>query len=159
MIKGFEFVEVMEGYHYMPAVTQKKMSLRFKVKWGTEKLKEVLDPKSPSYLMFQLAGVLEAEGIADKTRTFGYLHLKYPEHKIQYALQFKSAEPPPVNDYLLTGEKMNIQWWNLPFSHTTCYTTIINGGDQLISRGVVFFKLKNAVSFIKSFKIYRNTNV
>jgi hypothetical protein len=154
-IKGFEMVETMEGYHCMPAISDKNMDLRFKVKWGTENLKEVLNPSSKQYLMFQMAGVLEAEGIVDKTRAFGYLHLNYPEHKLQYALQFKSAERPPENDYMLIGEKMNVQWWNLPVSHTTCYTTIINGADQLISRGVVFFKLKNAWPFIKSLKLYK----
>ena len=155
MIKGFEFIEIMEGYHYMPAVMDKKQHMKFHVKWGTENIKEVLNPKSKSYLMFQMAGVMEIEGIVDKTRTFGYLHLNYPDNRIQYMLQFKSAEAPPVNDYILTGEKMNIQWWNLPFSHTTCYTTVINGADQLISRGVVFFKLKNAIPFLKSFKLYK----
>jgi len=155
MIKGFEFVETMEGYHYMPAVTAKKMDTCFTVKWGTENIKEVLNPKSNQFLMFQMAGILEIEGITEKTRTFGYLHLDYPHNRIQYMLQFKSAEQPPVNDYMFIGEKMNVKWWNLPFSHTTCYTTVINGADQLISRGVVFFKLKNLWPFLKSFKLYK----
>lgn len=154
-IKGFEFTEIMEGYHYMPAISDKRMPMRFHVKWGTENLKEVLDPSSKAYLMFQLAGVLEIDGIVEKTRTYGYIHLNYPDNRIQYALHFKSAEKPPENDYILMGEKMNIQWWNLPYSHTTCYTTVMNGADQIISRGVVFFKLKNAWPFLKSFKLYK----
>lgn len=155
-IKGFEFTEVMEGYHYMPAVKKESMPLKFTLKWGTENLKDTLNPNSNRYLQFAAAGILEADGIVTGgTRTFGLIHLNYPENIIQYMLQFKSAERPPVNDYVLVGEKMNIKWYNLPYSHTTCYTTIVNGADQLISRGVAFFKMKNALSFIKSFKIYK----
>jgi len=147
---SFSMNEVMEGYHEMPTLYNKRLPLKFECTWGTDDLKAFIDSSSPMFLTCPLSGTIYVEGLCDHAAIRGYLNLNYPKNTLSYEFNFRPANK---RLYLFTGKKVNVRWWNLPVSHTTCTFNITNEVDQLISTGVVFFKLKNALSFIKSLRV------
>lgn len=157
MIKGFTITEKMEGYHYHLAEhgSPIRAPLHFELDWGTSHLQKVLDERNPSYLKFVATGTITAEGLFDKADVVGSLHLDYPNNRIIYILGIGSGNIYGKQDYVLFGEKTNIKWYNLPVSHTTCPIVIIGPTDELVSIGCVFFKLKNAIPFLTSFRLVR----
>lgn len=146
---GFQMTETMEGYHWLPAISEERYPLVFTAEWGTIDIKSFFNPKDMKFLKCWLKGRITAQGICEDAKTRGYLDLNYPLGTIKYEFNFAAHG----RMFLLTGEKVNIKPWNLATSHTTCYTTIINDADELVSRGVVFFKPKRIIPFLRSFRL------
>lgn len=150
---GFEMREVMSGTHRFENGfgPNGEFPLEFNVVWGTDNLREWLNPKSERFLVNDLSGYVTVGGLCHNVPVEGRLELKYfTEFKIRYVFEFE------VNGivYLYKGEKVNIKPWNLPISHTTCFGTIIEKeSGKLVSRSVVFFRYSTIPSFLLSFRL------
>ena len=146
---GFKIKETMEGYHWIPAVSDDKYPLIFTANCSATNLRPFVDPENPRYLKCWLEGRLTAVGVCDDVPTMGYVEIVESLGLLRYEFTFKSLG----NVFVLTAEKVNIKPWNFLHSLTTAHTTIINNKDELVSMGVVFLKLKNILPMIKSFKL------
>src|SRR5512142_2384061 len=84
---GFKMDEVMTGTHeFEPgAGPAGRRPMEFKVTWGTERFVEWLDPKSPKFLVNDLAGTVTVDGLCQDTPCKGVLELRYfDQHRIRY---------------------------------------------------------------------------
>lgn len=111
----------------------------FKIIKGTIKVENLFD-----------GNILNCIGII----TIDYLH----NHDIGYCLWFEYKNKP----YRFSGKKVNIRWYNLPTSHTTCCYNICcidDSAQELIAEGTVYFKLNSIIPFLKSFKISSRGNI
>lgn len=148
MVKSFKMTEIMEGYH--EPEPGKRLPIKFEAEWGPPNMDMFLDYKDIMFLTCIMKGKITAEGLCKNAKLDGLLYLHYHKGTIIYEFTFNEGG----KTYLFTGEKVNIRPWNVLTSHTTCYFTIVDAyTDVLVSRGVVFFKLKNVLSFIKSLRI------
>lgn len=148
---SFKMKETMEGYHELDP--GKRLPLRFDCVWGPPNLNIFLDYRDPMFLTCILKGTISAEGLCQDAPISGLLYLNYPKGNITYEFTFNVDGKL----YLFTGQKVNIKPWNLLTSHTTCFHTIIEpwNNEKLVSTGVTFFKLKNALDFVTSFRLNR----
>ena len=149
---GFEMEEVMQGTHEFLSGRgpSGKFPFVFKVRWGTDNIKEWINPTGDKFLVNKMHGTLSAGGLGDNIPIEGTLTLKYfTEYKIVYEFTFELKG----HKYYFVGEKVNIKPWNLQTSHTTCFGTLISDDVKIASRSITYFKLSTAFDFIKSFKI------
>jgi len=146
---GFKLSETMEGYHWLPAISDDKYPLVFTANCSTTDIRPFVDPESTRYLKCWLEGKLTAVGICEEAPIMGYVEIVESLGLLRYEFTFKSHG----RSFVLTAEKVNIKPWNFLHTLTTANTTIINDRDELVSMGVVFLKLKNILPMIKSFKL------
>lgn len=149
MSKEFQINGKFKGFHYMPAVHDKRMPMELWVKIGTTDIDKALDTNSDRYMMFDLAAKLHVEGIAEGVPARGFAFVDHIDDKIQLQMQFFVAE----EGYMLTAEKLNINWLKTftGLGDSQYYVTIVNGADQLISRGSVNIDIKEVLKLAKNF--------
>lgn len=150
---GFEMKEIMSGTHRFEkgCGPDGEFPLVFEVFWGSDNLVDWVNPKSERFLVNNLYGYINVGGLCERAEVQGTLTLKYfSENKIVYNFEFTAQG----KNYLYIGEKVNIKPWNLPFSHTTCFGTIVEkDSSRLISRSVVFFRYSTIPAFLMSLRI------
>jgi len=152
---GFRMDEVMSGWHeFEPGQgPEGQLPFEFRVTWGPRRLGPWLTPGSGEFLTQELSGTLSAGGLCMDASCQGTLELRYfTDHRLRYDFSFN------VNgrDYLFVGEKVNIQIWNLPVSHTTCFGVVKEADSgRLVSRSVTHFHLHRAPKFLSTFRLTR----
>lgn len=149
---GFTITETLEGEHEFapPFGPAEKRPMRFRVTWGPRRLGPWLDPAGEQFLASDLLGSVTVDGLCREAPCAGRLELRYlRDRSIRYVFDFEVEGTP----YRFAGEKVQIRLWNLPWSHTTCYGTIIRKDTgQLVSTSVVRFRLRSLPSFLASFR-------
>ncbi|MBI5486518.1 MAG: hypothetical protein HY905_04225 [Deltaproteobacteria bacterium] len=149
---GFRMDEVMSGTHVFEtgAGPQGRHEFSFTVTWGPDDLVRWLDPRSGSFLTQDLDGTVTIGGLCEAAPCKGRLELRYfDEHVLRYRFEF---EVRGVH-YRYVGEKVNIQPWNLPVSHTTCFGVVTEADTgRLISRSVTHFRLRTVPAFLRSLR-------
>jgi hypothetical protein len=150
---GFRMDEVMSGTHvFQPGCgPEGHLPFEFTVTWGPDDLRSWLDPQSDDYLSQVLEGTITIGGLCEAAPCKGRLELHYfDEHTLRYTLEFEVGGVR----YRYIGEKVNIQAWNLPVSHTTCVgvVTEVETG-RLISRSVTHFRLRTIPAFLGSLRL------
>jgi len=150
---GFKIDEVMSGEHeFEPGMGPGgKHKFEFRVTWGPQEVANWLNPKSSDFLTQPLQGTVTAGGLCYEIPCQGTLQLDYfGERKIRYIFDFEVED----TEYQYIGEKVNIWPWNLPFSHTTCFGTVVEKDSRkLVSRSVTYFKLHTTPQFLSSFRL------
>lgn len=152
---GFQFDEVMSGDHEFESgcgpVGKKKME--FRVTWGPRHFFQWINPFCKKFLVANLEGRVDVEGLCDSVPCRGTLELKYfTERKLRYTFNFEIEG----KKYLYIGEKVNLWPWNLHKTHTTCYgklTETEEDGSKLISQSVTHFRFRTLFQFIFSFRL------
>lgn len=145
--------EVMEGTHDFEYEVMSKSSrpMWFDVNWGADSVKDFLNPFGDKFLTAKLNGYITVDGLCDRAECKGILALRYfADAKIIYNFTFS------VNgiEYRFIGQKVNIKPWNILTSHTTCFGTLKEMySDKLISTSTTFFKCRNILSLLTSFRI------
>jgi len=153
---GFSLTEVMRGEHqFEPGFGETGWRpMSFRVQWGPQRLRDWLNPRSDAFLTQPLRGTVSIAGLCEDATCEGTLELRYfNEHRIRYAFSFEVAG----ESYRLVAEKVNIQPWNLPVSHTTCFGTLVESrSGRLVSRSVTYFRLSALLSFLLGFRLSLN---
>lgn len=122
----------------------------FNVKWGTLSFREWLNPSKITFLTADLEGTVSVGGLCKEAKCVGTLSIDYIfDKKIVYSFNFVHCG----KKYIYVGEKVNIRPWNFLTSHTTCFGTIVDENEKLVSRSISYFKLFSIFSFLSSFKI------
>ncbi|MBZ0273618.1 hypothetical protein K8I61_16390 [bacterium] len=152
---GFHMDEVMVGEHELVGNGRPRgrRPFEFAVTWGPRDLAAWLDPRGDRFLTQELSGWITADGLCEKAACRGTLALRYfDDHAITYDFTFTANG----RGYRFVGEKVNIRWWNLPFSHTTCFGTIADAKTgRLVSRSVTHFRMRSAPRFLASLRVTR----
>ena len=150
---GFQLDELMIGSHrFEPDFgPPEDHPMEFHVTWGPKHIRPWLNPYSKDFLHQDLEGHVTIGGLCDSVPCKGTLELNYfGEHRIRYVFDFQVDG----KEYQYVGEKVNIQPWNLPVSHTTCYGVVTEKeSGRLVSKSVLFFRLSTALSFLTSFRL------
>ncbi len=149
---GFRMDEVMSGEHVFepghgPAG---RHPFEFTVTWGPDDLWTWIDPDDPGFLTQPLEGTVTVGGLCESAPCRGRLELRYfDEHALRYTFEFEVSG----RRYRYLGEKVNIQPWNLPVSHTTCYGVLTEAdGGRLVSRSVTHFRFRTIPAFLRSLR-------
>lgn len=108
-------------------------------------------------LIFSIAGFEEPTvPRANPENIFIYFGERYMEidyfdqHRIQYYFEFDVKG----KRYRYIGEKTNIKPWNLLYTHTTCFGTLVEvTSGKLVSSSVTYFKAYMIPKFLTSFRI------
>ncbi|NMC71683.1 MAG: hypothetical protein GYA57_16670 [Myxococcales bacterium] len=149
---GFRMDEVMSGEHtFEPGCGPAgRHPFEFRVTWGPDDLWTWIDPDDPHFLTQSLEGTVTAGGLCENAPCRGRLELRYfDEHALRYTFEFEAAG----KRYRYVGEKVNIQPWNLPVSHTTCYGVLTEADTgRLVSRSVTHFRLRTIPAFLRSLR-------
>jgi hypothetical protein len=149
-VAGFKVDEIMVGSHRFIG-REEDLPMHFNITWGHKNLVEYFNPFSPEFLCAGVAGVITIGGLVHKADCTGSLKLLYfKERKVRYELEFSDKQG---RKYLYVGEKVNIWPWNLHKSHITCFGTVTEretGKD--ISKSVVYFPLRELISFTRSIR-------
>ncbi|MBF0118270.1 MAG: hypothetical protein HQK79_05495 [Desulfobacterales bacterium] len=149
---GFQIDEVMTGEHVFEQGAGPKGThfFEFRVTWGPEDILSWVNPFGGEFLTQPLEGSVTIGGLCKNAHCNGTLELLYfKERKIRYTFDFSARG----KSYHFIGEKVNIWPWNLLFSHTTCFGTLIERDTGvLVSRSVSYFKLWRGPSFVGSFR-------
>ncbi|MFC1850180.1 hypothetical protein ACFL27_08320 [candidate division CSSED10-310 bacterium] len=150
---GFTMDEVMSGEHkFEPGFgAAGSHHMEFRVTWGPKNFGQWINPWYPHFLKNDLSGTVTIGGLCENESCSGSLELNYfDEHKIRYTFDFTTAG----KQYHFVGEKVNIQLHNLPFSHTTCFGTLVEKeSNKLVSRSVTYFRLWTAPEFVTSLRL------
>jgi hypothetical protein len=148
---SFAITETMAGRH-TPVEGGKDHPFEFEVTWGPGHLREWANPLSERFGWNRLAGRVRAGGLFDWTPCEGSLSLEYARGRIIYAFD-AVVDGRPVRFH---GEKVNIRPWNLSFSHTTCFGTLVDlESGRLLSRVVVGFRMRDMPRFLGSLRWVR----
>ncbi|MBN2056955.1 hypothetical protein JW905_18660 [bacterium] len=152
---GFTLDEVMSGsMEYMAgAGSPGKQPFDFTVQWGPDSLTAWLNPRDDGFLTQEMTGTITAGDLAEAAPCRGTLELRYfRDRSIRYSFTFTANGI----EYRYLGEKVNIRWWNLPFSHTTCFGVITESEtNRLVARTVSYFRLRTMPWFLTSFRLRR----
>lgn len=152
---GFQMDEVMSGWHeFEPGLGPAgQLPFEFRVTWGPRRLGPWLTPGSGEFLRQDLSGTVRAGGLCDDAPCQGTLELRYfTDHRLRYDFAFEAGGKA----YQFVGEKVNIQLWNLPVSHTTCFGVLKDvASGRLVSRSVTHFHLRSAPRFLRTFRLTR----
>jgi hypothetical protein len=153
---GFKIDEIMVGTHRVEGREDEK-PMHFTITWGNKSLRNYLNPFSAEFLRADARGVITVSGIVNKAECMGSLRLLYfTERKIRYELEFADERG---RGYRYIGEKVNIWPWNLHKSHTTCYGTITElAAGKVISKSIVYFPLRELMTFISSARLVFSEN-
>ena len=150
---GFRFDEEMSGEHvFEPGMGPPgHHPMKFNVRWGAKRLSRFANPFDDEYGSAYLEGTVTVGGLCEKSACTGTFLVDYVhEHRIRYTFDFLVEG----KSYHYVGEKVNIQPWNLPVSHTTCYGTLTESeSGRLVSRSVTFFRMLTAPSMLASFRL------
>ena len=149
---GFRFHEVMSGEHvFEPGFGPSgRHRMKYVVTWGPKHITRFVNPFNEDYGTADLEGTVTIGGLCEKAPCTGTFFVDYvKEHRIRYSFDFLVDGKP----YHYVGEKVNIQPWNLPVSHTTCYGTLTESDtNRLVSRSVTYFRMRTAPRWITSFR-------
>jgi len=150
---GFALDEVMEGDHrFEPGFGPSgDLPMSFHVTWGPRSVVDWLSPANEAFMRHELKGTVSIEGLCADAPCWGTLELCYlSQHKIRYAFEFDAGG----GRHRFVGEKVNIQLWNWPVSHTTCFGRITEvATGRLISTSVTYFRIGRTLSFARSFRL------
>jgi hypothetical protein len=150
---GFRMDEVMSGTHvFEPGCGPAgRLPMSFTVTWGPDDVLRWVDPRSGDFLTQTLEGTVTVGGLCEDAPCKGRLELRYfDEHMLRYTFEFEVGGVR----YRYLGEKVNIQAWNLPVSHTTCYGVLTEAETgRLISRSVTHFRLSAIPAFLGSLRL------
>lgn len=140
---GFRARELMRGYHEFidGQGPPGRHPFEFSARWGPDSLRQWLDVRKPTFLWQELEGEVSAGGLCQRAPIQGTLHLQYfPERRIRYDFDFE-VEGRPLR-YL--GDKVNLRWYNLATSHTTCFGVLTDRkSGRVISTGTTLFHLRD----------------
>ncbi len=154
---GFSLTETMTGEHEFesPFGPAGRRFFEFKVRWGPRNVAAWANPASEEFGVHQLEGKVTVEGLCQDAPCEGTLELHYlKEHKIRYRFGFEAQG----KRFQFVGEKVNIQVWNLPVAHTTCFGRITEvETGRLVSTSVSYFRLKTLPGFVGSFRVSKGT--
>jgi hypothetical protein len=150
---GFVMDEVMSGEHrFEPGFgSPEPRPMEFRSTWGPKHISEWANPFGDKFMWQELHGTVTIDGLCENVPFDGTLELKYfSEHILRYSFTFEAKG----KEYRYVGEKVNIQPWNLPVSHTTCYgvLTEVKTG-KLVSKSVTHFRFATAPAFIASLRL------
>jgi hypothetical protein len=149
---GFVMEEVMSGEHrFEPGFGDPApRPMEFRVTWGPKELKDWINWRGDKFMWQELHGTVSIDGLCDNAPCDGTLELKYfSEHILRYTFTFTAKG----KEYRFVGEKVNIQPWNLPVSHTTCYGVLTEAKTgKLVSKSVTHFRLSTTPAFLGSFR-------
>ena len=147
---GFEIDEEMAGTYRDEMRFAPDYPFRFDVTWGTDSIWQWLQP-GDKFLVSEISGTVTADNFCDNAACSGTLTLRYfGEHRLRYEFWFGTGG----RIYRFVGEKVNIRWWNLPVSHTTCFGRITeNRTGQLVATALVFFRLRTIPRFLRTFRL------
>ncbi len=150
---GFRMDEVMTGWHEFepgrgPAG---QLPFEFQVTWGADDLRAWTDPHSPSFLRGRIEGTVTAGGLCEAAPCKGTLELRYfSDHRLRYDFTFDAGGKA----WHYVAEKVNIQPWNLPVSHTTAFGVLTEAKTgKLVSRSVTHFRVCRSPAFLASFRL------
>lgn len=150
---GFRMDEVMSGDHWFEpgCGPSGKLPFEFRVTWGPDDIRTWANPFGEAFMCQPLAGTVTVGGLCENAPCEGTLELRYfDEHKLRYRFTFEAGG----KRYRYVGEKVNIQPWNLPVSHTTCYGVLTEEDTgKLISKSVTHFRLKTIPGFLASLRL------
>jgi hypothetical protein len=151
---GFRIDENMSGMHrFEPGCGPEGYHpFEFTVTWGPDNLVDWLNPLGKRFMWQEMEGKVRVGGLCDWTPCRGTLELKYfDEHRIRYTFEFELEG----QTYRFVGEKVNIQLWNLPVSHTTCFGSLTEKqSGKLISTSLTFFHLNRSPEFMRSLRLH-----
>ncbi len=150
---GFLVEETMSGTHrLLDDVNGRERPFSFTVTWGSPHVSKFLNPVGKDFLVSDLRGRLSADGLVDDAPVTGILALRYfQDASIRYQFRFQDAQGTP---YEYRGEKRDLRPWNLHRTHTTCYGEVINlDTNQVVSEGVVHFKMNTLPAFLWSMRL------
>jgi len=150
---GFNMDEAMIGEHQFAfgEGPEGRYPFRFDITWGPEDLTEWLNPNSGGFLSHPFSGTVTAGALCDHAPCEGRMELRYfKDYTIRYDFRFRAHD----KTYRFLGEKVNIKPWNLPFSHTTCFGTVVEEETgKLVSRSITHFKVSMSFSFLSSLRL------
>ena len=149
---GFRMDEVMTGWHEFepgrgPAG---QLPFEFRVAWGPDDVRAWASPGSPTFLRQGLEGTVSVGGLCENAPCKGTLELRYfSDHRLRYDFTFEAGG----KTWRYVAEKVNIQPWNLPVSHTTAFGVLTEAKTgKLESRSVTHFRLRTSPAFLASFR-------
>ena len=150
---GFHMLEEMRGVHeFEPAHGGGgKRPMVFRATWGTDDVREWIDPRSDDFLVHDLDGTVTIDGLCRETPCRGTLALRYfRDATIRYTFEFEAGG----TRYRYVGEKMGIRPWNWMWSHTRCYgrLTRIDTGE-LVSTSLTTFRFRSVPRFLASLRL------
>lgn len=151
---GFHTREEMVGVHRFESdfglPCNHPLPFHFEVTWGFDDLLQWLRP-GYGFLLSDLYGQVTVGGLATNVPCLGTLELRYfSDRTLRYDFEFTAN----ARRYRFVGEKVNIRWWNLPVSHTTCFGRITEAATgRLVSTAVVFFRLRTIPRFLLSSRL------
>ncbi len=149
---GFRMHEVMSGWHeFLPGNGPAgRLKMSFAVDWGPDRLGPWLDADGETFMTQPLSGIVTIDGLCREAPCAGMLTLRYAgEHRLRYDFTFHAND----RTYRYEGQKVNVRPWNLPFSHTTCFGTLVEADtERLVSRSVTHFRLRTMPAFLASWR-------
>jgi hypothetical protein len=150
---GFLVNETMTGTHeFEPGAGEPGQKfMEFRAIWGPKHVAEFMNPVSGKFFYNDMTGTVTIEGLCDDAPFVGSLELLYfTEAKIRYTFTFEANG----TEYLYIGEKIDIRPWNLHRTHTTCFGTLSERDTgRLVSKSVLYFKLKTVPAFVASVRL------
>ncbi|MCK9596160.1 hypothetical protein M0R19_03180 [Candidatus Pacearchaeota archaeon] len=156
----FEAKEILRGFGYFKGIHTKepiKVPIKLNLTWNSDLL-SFINPIHIGFLRAYVDGTIQIDD--EEFTLFGTLTLKYFEdNSIEYHLFIenfiKKSSTKDSECLTFIGKKINIKPWNLLFSHTTCFGTLLQN-NELIADCYLFFNLKDLFPFLKSFKFKFN---
>jgi hypothetical protein len=150
---GFRMDEVMSGEHaFEPGCgPEGRHRMHFDVSWGPRDLKRFVNPFDDGFGVSELEGRVSIDFLCQDAPCRGTFHLRYfTDHTIRYDFEFDAQG----RRHRFVGEKVNIWPWNLPYSHTTCFGTVVEvESGKLVSRSVTHFRLHTLPAFVASLRL------
>lgn len=148
---GFKISEVLSGTHSF-INSNEQLPIKINITWSNL-LRRILKGH------FIIIGFATIGGLCDNAKVYGTLTISYLKfNKIIYKFNIL---PKNLFDtgYIFYGEKVNIKPWNLLTSHTTCFGTITDYNNKLISRAVLHFKFISLPRFLSSVRFVKWTTI
>jgi hypothetical protein len=150
---GFRMNEVMSGEHvFAPGCgPDGRHRMQFDVAWGPRDLKRFLNPLDDGFMLSELDGTVSISFLCQDAPCHGSLALRYfSDRTLRYDFEFDAQG----RRHRFVGEKVNIWPWNLPYSHTTCFGTVVEvDTGKLVSRSVTHFRLHTLPAFVASLRL------
>ena len=151
---GFLMDEIMTGTHRF--VDGKGPSgehpMEFRATWGNKNFSKWVNPFGGEFLHNTLCGKVDVGGLVVDAHCRGTLELRYfQDQKIIYTFEFADEQG---KQYKYVGMKKDLRPWNLHRTHTTCYGSITDlDTGEVISNGIVYFRISTALPFVMSFRL------
>ncbi|MFH1810312.1 MAG: hypothetical protein ABIJ09_16320 [Pseudomonadota bacterium] len=150
---GFRMDEVMSGEHvFEPGCgPEGRHHMHFVASWGPRDLTRFLNPFRDDFMVNELEGTVSVDFLCKNAPCRGSLALRYfADRTLRYSFDFDAQG----RRHRFVGEKVNIWPWNLPYTHTTCFGTVVEvDTGKLVSRSVTHFRLHTLPAFVASLRL------